>query len=146
MTGSTRVLRLPWMPAGTRIGLGEWLAARLARVGAPRCGGCERRAAKLDAAFTLASTASASAAGVTTSAWGPYTKPAGPTTAANASPCRRYTGRCTGFGRRSCVAAPVALSPDAEVIEQCCGGWFQFPWIEICDGRPPRSGCGFCFW
>jgi hypothetical protein len=60
--------------------------------------------------------------------------------------CRTYTGPCTGFGTRRCVVAPDSFSPDAATVEQCCSGWFQFPWIEVCDGKPVRKGCGFCFW
>jgi hypothetical protein len=58
--------------------------------------------------------------------------------------CRSFTGKCTGFGTRQCVTAPVSISPDATTIEQCCGGWFQYPWVEVCPGKEPRQGCGAC--
>ena len=60
--------------------------------------------------------------------------------------CRTFTGRCTGFGSRQCVTAAESFTPDSSVVEQCCNGWFQYPWIEICEGEPPKQGCGFCFW
>ena len=59
---------------------------------------------------------------------------------------RTFTGRCTGFGSRQCVTAPESFTPDARIVEQCCNGWFQYPWIEIREGEPPRQGCGFCLW
>lgn len=60
--------------------------------------------------------------------------------------CHTFTGACTGTGTRRCVSAPASFTPDALTIEQCCNGWFQYPWIEICEGEPPRRGCGFCLW
>lgn len=66
--------------------------------------------------------------------------------AAASDNCRSYSGPCTGFGKRQCVLAPSSFEPDAPVIEQCCGGWFQYPWIQVCEGQAPRVGCGFCLW
>jgi len=66
--------------------------------------------------------------------------------AQQAAPCWSFLGRCTGFGRRQCVSGPASQKPDAEIIEQCCGGWFQYPWIEVCPGEEARMGCDFCFW
>lgn len=63
-----------------------------------------------------------------------------------ANPCLRFYGPCTGFGRRQCVSAPTSQTPDANIVQQCCNGWFQYPWIEVCPGQPVRKGCGFCFW
>ncbi|MCW5600038.1 hypothetical protein [Nitrosomonas sp.] len=60
--------------------------------------------------------------------------------------CNTFTDRCTGFGTRQCVTAPVSMTPDAETIEYCCDGWFQYPYIEVCEGEPPKRGCGFCLW
>lgn len=60
--------------------------------------------------------------------------------------CRNYAGPCTGFGQRRCVVAPTSFDPDAPVMEHCCSGWFQYPWIQICEGQPPQTGCAFCFW
>ena len=51
MTGSTRVLRLPWMPAGTRIGLGEWLAAGRLHYATDVVHGLENAPAALDRLF-----------------------------------------------------------------------------------------------
>ncbi len=60
--------------------------------------------------------------------------------------CRTFSGPCTRFGKRKCVSAPDSFTPDAGIIEQCCSGCFQYLWIEICEGKPPRQGCGFCLW
>lgn len=60
--------------------------------------------------------------------------------------CWRFTGPCTGFGRRQCVTAPESQEPGAGMITHCCSGWFQYPWIEVCPGQPPRTGCSFCLW
>src|SRR5882757_1816539 len=56
------------------------------------------------------------------------------------SNCQTFSGRCTGFGSRRCVTAPAALTPDSIVVEQCCGGWFQYPWITVCVGQQPTQG------
>lgn len=115
------------------IGLGGLLSALAKQLGFRPCAACARRAEALDAMATL-----------------PLPDIALPFSFGvrmeNGNPCRSFTGRCTGFGRRQCVVAPVSFNPDALTIEQCCGGWFQFPWIEICDGQAPRRGCGFCLW
>jgi hypothetical protein len=60
--------------------------------------------------------------------------------------CQSFHGKCTGFGTRQCVTAPVSVSPDATTIEQCCGGSFQYPWVEVCPGQVPTQGCGVCLW
>ncbi len=109
-------LRVPLLPCGYEVGLGELIRRVAARLGIRTCEGCARRAEALNRLVVLA------------------------------APCQSFTGRCTGFGRRQCVTAPESLDPDAAVVEQCCGGWFQYPWIEICPGETPRMGCGFCFW
>jgi hypothetical protein len=62
------------------------------------------------------------------------------------SRCQSYRGSCTGFGTQQCVTAPVAIAPDAPTTTTCCGGWFQYPSIEVCPGKPPASGCGVCAW
>jgi hypothetical protein len=111
-----------------RIGLGTAFSALAKLLGIRRCGGCMRRELAMNSMATIALPAALGSA------------------LENANPCTMFTGRCTGFGRRQCVVAPVSMSPDAQTIEQCCGGWFQYPWIEVCDGRPPRTGCGFCLW
>jgi hypothetical protein len=107
-------LRVPLIPLGVEVGLGDLIRRILANLGVPACRGCAERANALNALAVLA------------------------------GPCESFTGRCTGFGRRQCVTAPESLEPDAAVVEQCCGGWFQFPWVEICPGEAPRMGCGFC--
>ena len=113
--------------AGPRLGFGSLLSAIARAFGIRACSACAQRAQRLDAMLSIA-------------------MPLRPGLVANAAPCHVYTGRCTGFGRRQCVVAPVSFSPDAETIEHCCSGWFQYPWIEVCDGAPPKRGCGFCFW
>ena len=62
------------------------------------------------------------------------------------SPCRSYSGPCTSGNTPQCITAPESLTTDAAIIEQCCSGSNQYPWIEICPSRPPRLGCGFCLW
>ncbi len=62
------------------------------------------------------------------------------------SECTSFQGKCTGFGTRQCITAPVALTPDAQVTEQCCGDWFQYPSIQVCPGREPAKACGVCLW
>jgi len=64
----------------------------------------------------------------------------------NPKNCRTFSGPCTGFGSRQCVTAPESFTPDAAIIEQCCNGWHQYPWIEVCEGESAKKGCGFCFW
>jgi hypothetical protein len=69
--------------------------------------------------------------------------------AANSSdPCWRYYGNCTRFALyymgTQCVTGPARQEASAETIEQCCTGWFQYPWIEVCPGEEARRGCGFC--
>ena len=112
------------------IGLGTAIRHLAARLHIPTCGGCRRRAAAMDRRVRisirpgrLARRGSAEAAG-----------------------CWHFNGRCTGFGSRQCVSGPASQEPDAEIIEQCCGGWFRYPWIEVCPGESARTGCGFCFW
>jgi hypothetical protein len=59
------------------------------------------------------------------------------TSAAAVSACRppdncvSFAGKCTGFGSRQCVTAPTAIASDAPTIDQCCGGSFQYPWVEV---------------
>jgi hypothetical protein len=64
--------------------------------------------------------------------------------------CTSFSGRCTGtlwWHKKQCVTAPSRMEPDATVMEQCCDGGFQYPWVEVCPGRPgPTVGCGFCVW
>jgi len=66
---------------------------------------------------------------------------------AQADRCWSYHGSCTGWGTRQCIVGPKdpINSPGEELIHQCCSGWFQYPWIEVCDGRV-NQGCGLCFW
>lgn len=58
--------------------------------------------------------------------------------------CRTFARACTGFGARQCVTVQESFTPDAAVIEQCCRGRFQCPWIEVCQGKPPEWRFGFC--
>jgi hypothetical protein len=109
--------RIP-VPGGFRgeIGLGDLIKRFTGALGLETCGACARRASALNRF------------------------------AAFSSPCWSFTGGCTGFGSRRCVSAPESQSPDATIVTQCCGGWFQYPWIEVCPGQPARMGCGFCLW
>ena len=104
--------------------LGDWFSAVAKRFGATPCSGCQARAMVMNDFIPRFFR------------W-PWDPPKN---------CRTFTGGCTGFGTRRCVTAPESFTPDALIIEQCCGGWFQYPWIETCEGEPPRRGCGFCFW
>jgi hypothetical protein len=126
-----RVARPPYKLrlAGVRgsIGLG-WAISRLtSRLGVRSCAGCARRAERLDRVLVFAPREHRAALTAQSACWFLH-------------------GRCTGFGSRQCVTAPESQSPDAATVEQCCGGWFQYPWIEVCPDSPATSGCGFCLW
>jgi hypothetical protein len=108
------------LPIRNSVGLGQLLKRLTGRMGLTTCEGCERRAAALDRVFLFA--------------------------AAHSNPCWRYTGPCTGFGKKQCVSGPEEYAPDAPLFEHCCSGWLQYPWIEVCPGQRPRTGCGFCLW
>jgi|SRR5262245_7349853 len=111
-------------PAPAWLGLGDVISRILAALGVQPCDACRRRAMALNALAPKFFR------------W-PWE---------SSRQCTMYAGRCTGFGTQQCVTAPESLSPDATVITQCCAGWFQYPWIQICEGEPPRRGCGFCLW
>lgn len=109
------------------IGLGTVLRVLTTGLGIRTCAGCRRRAALLDR-------------------WVRLPTGRGRRGRSADGDCWRFNGSCTGFGSRQCVSGPERQEPDAAIIEQCCGGWFQYPWIEVCPGEPARTGCGFCFW
>jgi hypothetical protein len=113
-----------------QIGLGTAIHHLTARLQIPACDGCRRRAAALDRRVRFSFRPGRRT-------WRGF---------AEAGECWQIKGRCTGFGSRQCVTGPASQEPDAGIIEQCCGGWFQYPWIEVCPGEPARTGCGFCFW
>ncbi|WP_432196566.1 hypothetical protein [Streptomyces sp. bgisy027] len=112
------------------IGLGTVIRYLTARLHIPACSGCLMRAEALDrrVRFRIRSGRR-------------FLR-----RSAAAGDCWYFQSRCTGFGSRQCVSGPARQEPDAEIIEQCCGGWFQYAWIEVCPGEQARSGCGFCFW
>jgi hypothetical protein len=121
-----RVLRLPWLDA-EETGLGTLTKRLTTRLGIAPCAPCQARADALDRRLVIGGgrrRRSMMASG----------------------DCWKFSGRCTGFGSRQCVLGPARQEPDAEIITQCCGGWFQYPWIEVCPGQEARAGCGFCFW
>lgn len=64
--------------------------------------------------------------------------------------CRHFDGNCTGglwWFRPQSISAPNDLSDPASLVtEQRCGGGFQYPWIVVCPGQAPVTGCGFCLW
>ena len=128
-----------------RLGLGDVIQRLTEMFGVEPCGACAARARKLNAMLSvpvpldLVRIASAGHDNLSDRATAQAASVA-------AAPCWWFAGRCTGFGRRQCVTAPQTQSPDAIVVEQCCGGWFQYPWIEVCPGQNARSGCGFCVW
>jgi hypothetical protein len=119
----------PLVSSSEEVGLGTLLARITSFFGVKPCESCHRRAAMLDSRLVL----------VGTRASAQQSEP-------RSGDCWPYKGGCTGFGRRQCISAPARQEPDAETIEQCCGGWFQYPWIEVCPGSEARQGCGFCFW
>lgn len=114
-------LRLPWLRAD--VGLGTALKRISTALGIRPCAPCAARAETFDRHVTFA-----------------------PPRPAAFADCTTYTGRCTGFGSRQCVTAPESLNPDAATTTQCCGGWFQYPWITACRTGPVQKGCGFCLW
>ncbi len=115
---------VPWLDRG-QIGLGSLLQRLTTKFCIKPCAACNARAAALDNALVFESV-------------NVFFAPA------QATPCWRFRGRCTGFGRMQCVSGPEAQTPDALIIQQCCSGWFQYPWIEVCPGKTARRGCGFC--
>ncbi len=110
-------------PANCRVGfkLGQTISTWLTAVGIPSCSACQQRAVALD---QLGDWFNGSVA--------------------QANPCKTFAGRCTGLGRRQCITAPASITADATTVTQCCGGWFQYPWITVCPGQAPQQGCGFC--
>jgi SAM-dependent methyltransferase len=114
------------------IGFGELIAEATSWIGVQLCSGCERRAAALDAKFTVRL---------------PRLFLRGrPEMIQSGDGCWRYRGKCTGFGRRQCISGLSEQLPDAPLVEQCCQGWFKYPWITVCPGQQATSGCGRCFW
>lgn len=113
------------LPASRTVGLGALIKAVMNALGVPSCSGCRRRARALDRRVHFVG---------------------GGIEAAAATDCWRYDGACTGWGTRRCVSGAARQEPDAAIVTHCCGGWFQYPWIEVCPGEDARMGCGFCFW
>jgi hypothetical protein len=106
----------------TSRGLGDWISVIVQALGIKPCDSCKRRI------IVLNKLGFGGKAGISGN-------------------CYSYRGKCTGFGRRQCVIAPSSYGdPSAPTIEQCCQGWFQYPWIEVCEGQAPTQGCGFCLW
>ncbi len=103
---------------------GDWFSALARSLGITPCSACQRRAMAMNRL----------------TAWA-FRRPWDPP-----EECTTYTGPCTGWGSRQCVVAPEQITPDAGVLEQCCTGAFQYPWIRVCKGQPPQRGCGFCLW
>jgi hypothetical protein len=137
--------------SSTELGLGDLVAKATSAVGVRPCGGCARRAATLNRLVVLAAPPTRDAGGEQRRRWRSRLRPRlrlrlGLRRGAAASSCWSFTGRCTGFGSRQCVEAPASQDPDAETVTQCCNGWFQYPWIEVCPGQPATTGCGFCLW
>ena len=135
-----RPIRIPW-PGSAEQGLGDAAKSMLARLGVRPCGGCARRAAALNSMLVLSAAGPAGRSARRAPRWAHARG-----RQAAAGQCWSFTGGCTGFGHRQCVEAPATQEPDAEIITQCCGGWFQYPWIEVCPGQRATQGCGFCLW
>jgi hypothetical protein len=158
-------LRIPWIASSIELGLGDCVKDLLMRVGFRPCGGCARRAAALNRILVLSGsqTSGGFGGGAVPAGWRHGSVLMERRRISGAAPRRRwrlrasagavrdaecwsFTGPCTGFGKRVCVEAPASQDPDAEIIQQCCGGWFLYPWIEVCPGQRATQGCGFCFW
>jgi hypothetical protein len=123
-----RRLRTPrFITRGEALGFGEFLKRLTATFGIEPCGSCARRALALDGLLV-------------------FTPKRQTATVVLSSDCRTVKGKCTGIGGTTqCVATPVNLDdPTSLIVEQCCSGRFQYPWVEICPGREPRQGCSFC--
>jgi hypothetical protein len=147
------------------IGLGDTVKWLLASVGLQPCRGCARRAAALNRVLVLSGPEASDDSGGDAppgnhsrpqSGWNGVEPPASGSRrrwrlrarvgASTEGDCWWFAGSCTGFGRRQCVEGPASQNPDTEIIQQCCGGWFQYPWIEVCAGQNATQGCGFCLW
>jgi hypothetical protein len=133
-------LRLPGLTPDAEIGLGDLVGRATSAAGIRPCTGCLRRAAALNRLVVL------SAAG--RRRFSARSRPAGSAAAAG---CWSYAGRCTGWRWwvTECVEGPASQDPDAEIIQQCCGGFFgrySYPWIEVCPGQAATTGCGWCLW
>jgi hypothetical protein len=116
------------LPAGRRVGLGTVIKRITQAAGVRPCAPCANRAKALDQRIILFGGRRARSA------------------RSQSGGCWSFAGGCTGWGSRRCVSAPARQEPDAEIVTQCCGGWFQYPWIEVCPGESARSGRGFCLW
>ena len=136
MSSPPQPFRLTWpgVTSGTETGLGDLIAQATAALGIRPCDGCARRAVALNRLMVFSQPVRLRL---------PWRSKQ--TRGAATDGCWSFTGKCTGFGTRQCVEGPASQTPDAEIIHQCCGGWFQYPWIEVCPGQTATKGCGFCF-
>ena len=117
-------------------GLGQLLERLTGWLSIRPCQSCMERARKLDQVLIVSvghPGPAGSQAATGTADW------------TDSSGCWHFAGACTGFGRTRCVTAPSSQSdPTALPVEQCCGGWFQYPWILVCPDGQVQRGCGFC--
>jgi hypothetical protein len=145
-------IRIPGLHENLRLGLGDLVKRLTLQLGIQPCERCNRRAEVLNRSIVFYG----GMAGIPQKVGGDLS-PASQVLESSVSrsghmamsasdPCWHFRGYCTGFGRQQCITAPASQEPDALIITQCCGGWFQYPWILVCPGQPARQGCGFCFW
>jgi hypothetical protein len=164
LTNADRRILVHLLRSQTDVGLGDVLKSVLEHVGFHPCSGCARRAEILNRVILVHGTQAPGRSKVgkvnsdTSSELGCRRRLIAPATPTRALPldahvrarpardCWIFAGLCTGFGSRRCVKAPASQNIGAAVVEQCCRGWFQYPWIEVCPGRQATYGCSSCFW
>jgi hypothetical protein len=135
--GQARGMKAPFRvevpPLRNQVGLGELLSRLISSIGIRPCASCARRSAQLDAAVTFGPPHPRKSDASYLHRW------------TDANGAWHFDGACTGFGNRSCVNAPSSQTdPGAPAINQCCGGWFQYPWIVVPRSGQASSGCGAC--
>jgi hypothetical protein len=57
--------------------------------------------------------------------------------------CTHFDGPCTGSHVWFDAPAPTRCISAGGTV-QCCGGWYQYPWVKACADGTRTQGCGFC--
>jgi hypothetical protein len=138
--GASLPFRLPRLATEADIGLGDLVEQTLSLARIRPCQSCARRAESLNRLVMFSRPLRQR----------PLRRSRGASSASTAG-CWEYRGKCTGWRWwvTECVEGPASQDPDAEIIQQCCGGLlgrYSYPWIEVCPGQPATKGCGWCLW